>query len=514
MEKTNRRPQEQTRGRRLGGGRLQRLATIGLGVTVAACMLTSVSSAATPAKKLSVATSLTVPTLDGILSNSVESMHQVYDSLVLIAGDGKLVPGLATKWRSNPTGTKWTFTIRKNVKFHNGATMTPQDVVWSFNKVIGTPTSLIRPAVFPFVQSVYVQSGEVVFRMKARVANWPRQSSLVYVLPEKAYNPGFASKPIGTGPFQVVSFDTNRRIVLKAFPQYWGGKPAFDRVTEEIIADETARLNALRSGSIDVAVLSPATIKAAQADKNLTVKVLPGNLVSYIGFNTQNPALSNVAFRRAVDRAIDRVSISKSLYQNLAQPIGQLIAPVTFGYSKNTSLTPSKYNTALAKQFLEQSGYKGETIDLAYPNGPSLPQAALYAQAVQGYLRAIGINVQLREYDQNTFIQDWLGRKFTGMFLFSFQPSQLDAGQVYNLILNAANYFNDPVTSSLYKLQNEEPNEATRLTLLEQLARAIKTNMYFSPLNVYTRVYAWRKAKVNLTPRADGYVYPQYYKTP
>jgi peptide/nickel transport system substrate-binding protein len=450
------------------------------------------------------------------MSNSVESMHQIYDSLVSIGPDGRLVPGLATKWTSNPTGTRWTFTIRKGVEFHNGTLMTPDDVVWSFNKVIGTPASLVRPAVFPFVDGVYRRGNTVVFQMKGRVSTWPRQSSLVYILPEKAYDAStFASKPIGTGPFQVVSFDPNRRLVVKANPRYWGGKPAFDQVTEDVISDETARLNALRSGAVDIAVLSPTTIKSAQADKKLTVRTIPGNLVTYIGFNTRTGVLGNVNFRRAVDRAIDRAAIAKNLYQGLAQPIGQLIAPVTFGYSKDPGLRPSAYNPTLAKQFLAQSGYNGETIELRYPNLPTnVPDGGLYAQAIQGYLNAIGIKVELKEQDGSAFIQDWLGRRFPGMFLFSFQPSQLDAGQVYNLLLNAANYFTDSVTAGLFTLQNQEPNEAKRAAWLEELAKAIKAKMYFSPLHLYARIWAWNKAKVTPVARPDGYVYPQYFKAP
>jgi peptide/nickel transport system substrate-binding protein len=495
--------------------------TVTLGVAIAACTVTYAGMAsvaegtATTPKKLVVSTSLPIPTMDGIMSNSVESMHQVFDSLTLIAADGKVVPGLATKWRSNPTGTKWTFTIRKNVKFHNGKPLTPQDVVWSYNKVV-LDSPLLRSSVVPFVQTVYVQNGEVVFRMKAKNGLWPRQASLIYIAPEKSYNPTtFASKPIGTGPFQVVSFDANRRLVLKANPQYWGGKPAFDQVTEEVISDETARLNALRSGAVDVAALSPATVKSAQADKKLTTKVFPGNLVTYVGFNTNHAVLAKVAFRRAVDRAIDRAAIAKSLYQGLAVPTGQLIAPVTFGYSKTEpALKPSIYNPTLAKQFLQQAGYNGEQIDLQYPNGPNVPSAPLYAQAVQGYLQAVGINVRLREQDQTTFLQDWLGRRFTGMFLWSFQPSQLDAGQVYNLMLNAANYFTDPVTTGLFRLQDGEPNEAKRLAFIEELGKSIKQNMYFSPLHQYMRIYSWRKSKVTAVPRPDGYIYPQYYKLP
>lgn len=503
-----------TTGRRPARG-LGRIGVTALAAILAAFMVAVTGAAAAAPKTLTISTSLPVPTLDGIMSNAVESNRQIYGTLVEINANGKLSPNLATKWRSNPNGSRWTFTIRKNAKYSDGTVVKPSDVVFSFNKILATPASLLRGSVAPFVQGVYVQNGEVVFRMTRPNGNWPRQSSLIYIVPEAKYDPTrFASNPIGSGPFQVVKFDTNRELVLKPNPHYWGPKPAFSQVRELIITDEPARLNALRSRAVDVAALSATTVNSARSDKTLTTKVYPGSLASYIGFNTTTGALGNVNFRRAVDRAIDRAAIAKTIFGGLASPVGQLVAPVTFGYSKNPQLKPSVYNVTLAKSFLEQSGYTGETIDLTYPNGPALPGATLYAQAIQGYLQAVGINVTLKEMDQSTFLQNWLGRKLPGMFIFSFQPSQLDAGQVFNLILNVANYFTDPITTGLYRLQDAEPNETKRLIRLEDLSLAIKQNMYFSALHLYQRVFSYNPKKVNATPRADGYVYPQFYKAP
>jgi peptide/nickel transport system substrate-binding protein len=502
-----------------------RISTVGLGIAFAAVTLTC-TGGATPtrlvAKKnvVHLATALTIPTIDGIISNSIESTHQIYDTLAGINGQGGLTHNVATSWESNTDGTRWTFTIRKNVKCQDGSTLTPQDVVWTFQKVINTPTSLVRTNVFPFLDPSGVTTGPnntVVFNLKVPSAVWPRQTSLVPLVPQHAYESlgpdKFAQTPVGCGPFQVLGYDPGKRLVLKAFKDYWAGRPAFGYVTEDVVTDETARLNALRSGEIDAAVLSPITAGEARKDKMLIVKAVPSNLVTYIGFNVQNPSLINPNLRKAVAMAIDRNAIAKNLYGGDATPTGCLLAPVTFGYDPNAK--PTEYNPTQAKALVQQSGYNGQALNLNYPNGPALPGADQLAQAVAGYLQAVGINVNLIPQEQTTFIADWLGRRFTGLYLFSFQPSTLDGQIVYNLLVNSANYATDTNVTQLFQQQSAQPNVKQRNALLRDLGnRLVQQDVWFTPLIVNGRVYAWNPSKVRLTPRADGYMQPQFFKLP
>ena len=334
------------------------------------------------------------------------------------------------------------------------------------------------------------------------------------IVPQKAYNAEkFATAPIGSGPYRVTGYDPGKRLLLAAFKNYWGGKPKVDVVVEDVIADETARANALRSGAVDATVLSPVTAASARSDKKLTVKSVPSNLVTYIGFNVQNQFLVKPELRRAVALAVDRAAIAKSLYNGDATPTGSLLAPVTFGYDPNAK--PSDYDPSQAKSLVQQSGYSGQTLNMNYPNGPALPGADQLAQAVAGYLQAAGINVNLISQDQNTFVADWLGRRFTGLYLFSFQPSTLDGAQVFNLLTNSANYATDANVHDLFTKQSAQPNVKQRRDLLIDLGqRLVQTDTWFTPLVINGRVYAWNRSKVRLTPRADGYMQPQFFKPP
>jgi peptide/nickel transport system substrate-binding protein len=507
--------------------RFARISTIGVGVALAAFTLTS-SGAATPttahiaAKKfvLHEATTLAVPTLDGIISNSVESMQQIYPTLVRITGQGGLAPYMATSWKSNDTGTQWTFTVRKGVKNSDGSPLTAADVAWSFQTDLDTPTSLVRVNIAPFMDakgSVTASGDTVTFNLKTASATWPRTTTLVPIVSQKAYEKlgaaTFASKPIGAGPYQVVGFNPNVRLVLKSNPHFFLGVAPVTYITEDIVADETARLNALKSGEIDVATLSPITAGSAAADKKLKVLTVPSNNVSYLGFNVTNPSLGSPKLREAIGLAINRSAIAKSLYNGVAVPSGQLLAPVTFGY--DPLVKPIAYDAAAAKTLVKESGYGGTTLNLNYPTGPLVPGSDQLAQAIQGYLQAIGVNVNLISQDQTTFLNDWFGKRFTGIYLFSFQPSTLDGALVYNLLMHSTQYAVDANAETNFTAQGATPNVKQRLDLLRKIGQSlVGADHWFTPLLVNGRTYAWNPQKVRITPRADGYLWPQYFKRP
>jgi peptide/nickel transport system substrate-binding protein len=481
----------------------------------------STSSSASHPKvdSLTLASTLELTSLDGILSNHVESSHTVYDPLVRIRPDGSLEPSLATKWTANADATQWTFSIRGGVKFSDGSALTPDDVVWTYNTILASDKSLNKPNISPYLKGASkAGDSDVVFDMKVPFAAWPRQSSLIPIVSRKAYESlgatAFASHPVGTGPYTVSSFTPSQTVVYQANKSYWGGAPAIKQVTLQFIANETTRVNALQSNSIDLAVISPATADTARSAKSLTVKSVPSNLVTYVGFNVNAAPLTNLKLRQAIDMAIDRQAIAKTLFKGDAAPIGQLLAPASFGY--DPSFKPTAFDTAKAKQLVQDSGYAGQPITFAYPNGPAVPQAAEVAQAIDGYLSAVGIKLQLKAEDQTTFVSDWMGRKFTGMFMFSYQPSTLDAGVVVThlFLSDSTGYAKDTTLEGLVLKQAGQANPKDRLATLVEMQKRSNDNEYYAPLVVLGRVYAWNPSRVSPTTRADGYLFPQDMKQP
>jgi peptide/nickel transport system substrate-binding protein len=494
-----------------------------LGLAVAVALIatacgnsTSNNQSKTHTDSITIAANLQMVSFDAILANTVPLNNIVYDPLSRIGPKGELQPALAARWTGNGDATQWTFTLRSGVKFSDGSPFAASDVVFTYNKINASPTSQNKSYLSDLASMVANSPTEVVFNLKNPVASWPRQVTLIPIVSEKAYNAEgptqFASRPVGTGPYTLTSFTPNQQSTFAANKYYWGTAPAIPNVTEMVVANETSRLTGLQSRSIDVAVLSPATATTAQTDKGLTVQSVASNLVSYIGFNENVAPLDNLKFRQAVDMAIDRNAIAKSIYKGQANAIGQLLAPATFGH--DSKIKPTTYDANQAKQLVQQSGYSGQTIALTYPNGPALQQGPDLVQAIEGYLKAVGINVSLKSEDQATFVADWFAKKLTGMYLFSFQPSTLDATLVYNLMLQATNYFKDPNIDALYKKQNAQADTTQRAATLSELAKAIQDNVYYASLLNGTVQYVDVTAKLKVTPRADGYLLPQFMNQP
>jgi peptide/nickel transport system substrate-binding protein len=496
------------------------LAAVLVGAVVAACGSPSGSGTThATVSAITIATTLDIPNLDAIVSNSVESSHAINDPLVRIAADGSLAPGIASKWTSNSDATQWTFSIRSGAKFSDGSPITADDAVWTYTTILGNDKSLNRPNISPYIASVSkVSDTEVQFVLKAPFAAWPRQTSLITIVPQKAYQAlgptVFQSKPVGSGAYTPTSFTPSQQVVFEVNKSYWGGTSPIAKATEQYIANETTRLQALQSRTIDVAVLSPATADTARADRGLTVKSVPSNIVSYLGFNVNAPVLNNLKLRQAMDHAIDRQAIAKTIYKGAATPIGQLWSQATFGY--DPSFKPTGYDVNKAKQLVQESGYSGQPIPFTYPNGPAVPQAAELSQAIGGYLKAVGINTDLRVEDQTTFIGDWTGRRFPGMYLFTYQPSTLDANIVVGrlMVSTSAGYAKDPTLEGLVIKQAGQADPKARQATISQITKLSNDNAYYLPLLNSQRVYAWVSDRVKPTMRADGYLFPQDMNQP
>ena len=475
----------------------------------------SATSGAAPVSSapVTIATTLQLSSLDGIAENLVPVNDTIYDTLVKIDGSGGTQADLATKWAANAAGTQWTFTLRNGVRFSNGTSLTAADVVYSYEQVKADAKSM-NHSYLAQMASVSGSGDQVVFNLTQPFASWPRQTTLIPIVSEAAYKQegptAFASKPVGSGPYEVKSFVAGQSVVLAPNPDYWGTPPVLKNVTEEEVASETTRLTGLQSGSIDAAILSPAVAQTARSDSKLQVQTVPSDQVTYLGFNSTSTGTSSLAFRQAVSDAVNRQAIANALFAGDATPIGQLLAPSVFGY--DPSIKPTSFDPTKAKALVAQSGYKGQTIPFTYLSGPSVPRAAQIAQAVQSYLKAVGINVALRSEPQATFITDWFSKQLTGMWLFSIQPSTLDAALVFDLTAVATAEFTDPVISQAYTSQASQTNVAQRKATLVSISNEINSKVWFAPLLNDDNVYVSNRSALSVTPRADGDLLPQYMR--
>jgi peptide/nickel transport system substrate-binding protein len=461
----------------------------------------------------------TIESLDPVVDfQSLPLFHSIFQALTAIDGRGGVGPDLAQAWRSNADATQWTFTLRPDARWSDGKAVTAQDVVFTYRTVQNTITSANRQYLVTVRAIQAVGDHAVRFDLSRPFAQWPRQTALISVVPEAIYRKlggmAFSDHPVGSGPYRVDRWQRSGDLVLKANPYYWNGPPPIKTVVVAPTPAESTRLTGLESGDLDVAAVPLQAVDRLRTDARVQVISTPSNKVVYIGFNVQKPPLDSLKLRQAIGYAIDRRAITQKLLMGMARPTGQLVAPVTLGY--DPTVPSVAFDPERARRLIKQSGYAGQPIIFQYPTDGVIPLVNLVAQAVQGYLTRVGLNVRMEGMDQSSFIITWVGKKLQGMFMFSYNPPSDDAGMVTASLLGSAGqrYFVDPRMDRLEADQQAASSEAERDAAFGKMWRLSQQNAYYAPLFNDTYVYGTMKSRVILTPRSDGYILAQNLRAP
>jgi peptide/nickel transport system substrate-binding protein len=462
--------------------------------------------------KLTVGLTSDFPSVDPLMDLSPIGFNlrlNIYDQLTEIRKDGSVGTRLAKSWQSSPDAKTWTFELRTDAKFHDGSPVTVDDVIWTVKKALGDSRSPLK-VYLAKVQSVErVGDTQVRFNLSEPFAIFDRQLSFVSVLPQKAYEAmgeaEFAQKPIGSGPYKLIRRIKDDRTELAAFDQYWRGAPKIKSVILRPIPSPFARNSALLTGEIDIdPSVPPSLIPKLQSNPDVKVTQADGFRVMYIGFNVNfAPALADPNFRLAVDAAIDREGLGTKLLRGLGRPTGQLPAKVVFGHDPSIPVTP--FDPKKAKELLAKTVYKGETIPLQYPNN-NYALADDVAQAISGYLKNVGINVELKPMEFSAFLPAWAQRKMDGMFYFAFGPAVFDADNITSGMYETGSriYAVDPEIDRLARQARAESDQSKRKQLFSQIFKISNATAAYVPLYEEVLSFATR-ADVTWEPIADGY---------
>lgn len=486
------------------------LARIGLGLAAAVMAGVLATAPAEAQQKSSVTVALVSDalTLDPSKDSSPMGLNlfrNIFDQLTSIEADGSVRPMLATGWEVNADATEWVFTIRDNVRFHDGSPVTIEDVAWSFQKILDDEKSPVRPHISSVTKVEIVGDNQVKFTLNAGFAPFHRNASLVSILPKAVYEAdpvGFSTKPVGGGAFSVVEWVKDDHITLKAFDEYHGGKPTFDEVIFRPVPAESTRTAGLLSGELDIVpLLPPAFIETVEARSDMRVEKVNSNRIVYLGFNVNQAPLDNVQLREAIDLAIDRSAISEQLLRGLGKPVGQIVAPVTFGYDPN--IQPTEYNPERARELVAASGYDGSPILFQFPTN-AFAFGREVAQAVVGYLNEVGIKVEMQGMEYTAFFPLWSNRELKGIHLFAYGPSIMDAElPLRNLFAsNSRGYWTNEEVDALIRQQRTVSDADERLAIISKVWQVAKENVPYSFL--YNEVQAYGiNADIEWTPRPD-----------
>jgi peptide/nickel transport system substrate-binding protein len=328
---------------------------------------------------------------------------QLYESLVWINDEGKVVPALAESWEVSEDGTEYTFKLRQGVTFHNGEPFTADSLVLSWKR--GQREEMQWSEKWTIAKTV-----EKVDDFTVKIATEAPNPLLLRTLSsfwgmvppkyiEEVGEEGFANHPIGTGPFMFVEWVKGDRLVYKANPNYWDeGLPKVENLIFRPIPESATRVAAIQTGEIDIVTrLSSEEAESLRGMENVKVIEYPVDRVYYIAFNnltTGKGQPTEVArFRQAMNYAVDVDAIIDALFNGYGQPATGYVTPGNWGY--DTEIKPFGYDPEKAKELLAEAGYPdGFEMNFACPAG-AYTNFEQVCEAVQGYLGEVGIQTNL-----------------------------------------------------------------------------------------------------------------------
>ena len=424
--------------------------------------------------------------------SGAEVMYMIGDTLVNLDYDMKtLKPGLATSWTMSPDGLTYTFKLRDDVTFCSGKKMTAKDVVATYERWLDPETKgLVKWRMGDVDKLTAVDDTTVEYKLKKPFSELLYQMTqyfhtILNVEQVKQLGADFGIKGIdGTGPFCFESWTPRDSTVLTKHKGYKWGPPIYDGVTEaqvdkviwKVVPEENTRVTALQAGQADASQYVPYwSIKELQANKALSV-TKAGNFfwTYFIGFKVDKELMNDVRVRKAMNLAVDQKAIAEAVTFGLAEPASTMLMPGVLDFNDKVDRAIYGENVKEAEKLLDEAGWKKGNDGFRYKDGKKLAPIVYgisgafkeIAEAVQGDLRKVGIDLQIQLFDSTVA---W-GKLATQEFdAFGMSFPYVSAGDALNLYFRSANTptpnrmnWKDKETDELLDKGSTATDDATR----------------------------------------------------
>ncbi|WAJ37426.1 ABC transporter substrate-binding protein [Pseudomonas sp. GOM7] len=489
------------------------------------------------AATLAVCTEASPDGFDVVQYNSLTTTNASADMLMnrlveFDAEQGKLLPSLARSWSVSDDGLVYDFQLRDDVQFHHSADFTPsrnlnaQDVLFSFQRMLDPqhPWHEVAASGYPHAQSM--QWPSLIAKIEApdahsvRITLNRRDATFLATLSmgfASIYPAEYADKllaagtpeklnsaPIGSGPFVFERFQKDAVVRYRANPDYFGGKPAMDKVVFAITPDSNVRLQKLRRGECQIALSpKPQDVQAIADDTRLKSAQTAAFMTAFVALNSQHPPLDKPQVRQAINLAFDKASYVKAVFEGSAEPANDPYPPNTWSYASELPgypHDPDKARALLAEAGL-QDGFK--TTIWTRPSGSLLnPNPNLGAQLLQADLAQVGIDAEIRVIEWGELIR----RAKAGEHDLLFMGWAGDNGDPDNFLtpqfacasvqsgLNFARYCNETLDTLIAEGKSSS-DQAERSRLYHQAQKIIQEQALWLPL-AHPTAFALLSAKV------------------
>jgi peptide/nickel transport system substrate-binding protein len=430
-------------------------------------------------------------TLDPQASNRISWSTvelNIFDKLVYQDGDGKVYPRLATEWKFLDDLTL-EMKLRKDVTFHDGSKFTAEDVLFSFKRAKANPVSASTFDFFDPDKTVIVDPYTIrlkfkfpnaaVFNTFASLRGGIVSKSAVTAMGDAAY----ARKPIGTGPYKLVSWKSGTEIAMVRNDNYWGEKAFTKNLIFKFIPEAGNRVIELETGGVDaIFEVSSSDVPRIEKLKNAHVLMGPSNKYITLTFSMKDPILSNKDVRYALSYAIDKKGIVDAVYKGTVTVATGMYPSNVFAF-KEEGMMP--YDLAKAKEYLAKAGYP-QGFSMNFLIDPDEASSRI-AEIVQNMWEKIGVKVSIFQMVSSTYVAQ--GNKYQAAMRSGNANEPSNILIIYDSAFKERLEPNDPWIDAKLKAAKTYYDDKKRAAAYQEIQDYLYDARYTVPLAFTSVIY-------------------------
>ncbi|MCW5853587.1 MAG: hypothetical protein KIT87_26210, partial [Anaerolineae bacterium] len=442
------------------------------------------------------------------------------------------IPDLATKWTVSPDNLTYNFTLRDDVKFHDGQKFSADDVKFTYELMLNEKVNSPRRSSLAVIDSINVKSPtEIEFKLKSVTADFLVSQSSYQILPkhilgsvppEQINTHDFNTKsPIYTGPFKFKEWVKDDHITLVANPDYFLGKPKLDQYIYKVVKDANVVAAQLKTGEIDWGAFEPALLEEMQKQQNLNIKAYDQFSFTFYSYNldpAKTPLFQDVKVRQALLYALDRDAMVKKIMFGQGSVANTSVPLISWAYNKDNQ-PQYKFDTAKAESLLDEAGWKKGSDGMRAKDGKKLSFTCYtnagnkvresYVTVMQEQWRKIGVEMTPKLEEWNAFLDRITKTRDFECFLVGFSwgvdPNQKTMWHTssYNGGFNMNKYANPDLDKILDDALNTTDINK-RKELYFKMQEIVAKDVPSVILDFPKALVAVNKRVVNLEPKAVG----------
>jgi oligopeptide transport system substrate-binding protein len=477
-------------------------------------------------------------TLDPAVYSDIYSFNvaqNIFDGLVEFDRDLRVTPAIARRWKISRDQRTYTFHLREGVTFHNGRTVTAEDFVFSFTRLLDPQIKSPVASLFNNIQGAQAyrdgtakqvdglrapDSQTLVIELEKPFAPFLSILAMINakVVPREAMGPEFSNHPVGTGPFRFASWDAGKEIVLTANEAYFAGKPFLSSLAFKLYSniDWDKIFEDFENGRLEHSIVPSQNydmIVSGTSKKPYVFMSQPGLNLVYIGINAQLKPFDDPRVRQAINYAVDTQTIVKTITKRGSVPATGVLPPGIPGFDPHAK--GYGYDPQKARQLLADAGYPGgegiAPLEIWTVSKSESVQAEL--AAYQKYLADVGVQITPRVAENwKEFINLINGKKIP-LFYAAWYADYPDADNFLYVLCHSTSKTNrmgyvNPEADRLLEEAREESDYMKRADLYQKIDKMVmnESPVISQHINSFNYVFQPWVKNTSMSPLGIAYL--------